>query len=342
MVVTENHRFRAFIPHILGVFSIEGLIMVSLSRMVAFLWILVCPLAFAETVDKIVANVNGDIILYSELKGRIRLLAKENPDLKADDPAKAKEIEREVLKLLVREKLTEQEVKRLKISVSDRDVDSAVENVKREGRLTDAQFEYLLQQEGQTLSGFRETMRRRLERNRLLDRVLKSRTIITDDQVNAFLKTENVGGRDLRRLAVLFIPVPENAPDKAGAAEKQARELHARLKAGGDFAQAVRTHSRGPAIEEGGDIGFMESTELAKPVEAATRNLRPGEITDVIKAPGGFYIFKVLELQKERPNLDDAETREKARRMLLQRELDRRFSEWIEDLERRAFIKISL
>lgn len=316
--------------------------MLRLVCVFGFLWIFFCPPVPAETVDKIVANVNGEIILYSELKGRTRLLEKDNPNLRTDDPARQKEIEREVLMLLVRDRLTGQEVKRLKISVSDRDVDAAVENVKREGHLTDAQFEYLLQQEGQTLAELRETMRKRLERNRLLDRVLKSRTIITDDQVDAFLKTEDVSGEDLRRLAVLFIPIPESAPEKAGAAEKQARDLHARLKSGEDFARVVRAHSKGPAVEEGGDIGFMESSDLAKPVEMATRNLRVGEITEVIKAPGGFYIFKVLELQKERADTADPETREKARRMLLQRELDRKFSDWIEDLERRAFIKITL
>jgi len=316
--------------------------MFNLVRVFAFLWIFACPAVFAETVDKIVANVNGDIILYSELKARIRILEKENPDFRTDDPGKRRQIEREVLNLLVREKLTEQEVKRLKITVSDRDVDAAVDNVKQEGHLTDTQFEYLLQQEGQTLAQFRETVRRRLERNRLLDRVLKSRTIVTDDQVDAFLKTEDVVWRDHRRLAVLFIPIPDNGPEKAGAAEKKVRELHDRLKAGADFAEMVRAHSKGPAIEEGGDIGFMESSELAKPVEAATRHLKPGEVTEVIRAPAGFYIFKVLELRRERPDQGDPETREKARRLLLQRELDRKFAEWIGDLERRAFIKISL
>jgi peptidyl-prolyl cis-trans isomerase SurA len=306
-------------------------------------WIVFCSLASAaETVDKIVANVNGDIILYSDLKSRIRLLEKDNPQLKANDPAKQKDVEREVLTLLVRERLTEQEVKRLKVSVSERDVDSAVDNIKKERNLTDSQFEYLLQQEGLTLAEFRENTRRRLERNRLLDRVLKSRTIITDDQVDAFLKTEEVSGRELRRLAVLFIPLPEGGTEKAGAVEKQARDIHARLKSGEDFGAAVKAYSKGPAVQEGGDIGFMESTELAKPIEMATRNLAPGEISDVIKTPGGFYTFKVLDVQKERAPSGQPETREKARRILLQREMDRKFTDWIEDLERRAFIQISL
>jgi peptidyl-prolyl cis-trans isomerase SurA len=313
-------------------------------RACAFLIIAVvfCSSALAETVDKIVANVNGDIILYSELKNRIKLLEKENPDLRSDDPATRKGIEQEVLRLIIRERLTEQEVKRLKINVSDKDVESAVDNVKQENRLTDSQFEYMLQQEGQTLAEFKESIKKRLERNRLLDRVLKSRTIITDDQVDAFLKSDAVLGRDRRRLAVLFLPVSDSDPAKGSAVEKQAREIHARLKSGGDFARTVREHSKGPAVQEGGDIGFMDSGELAKPIEAATRNLRVGDITELIKTPGGFYIFKVLDLQKESASPKDPDTREKARRLLLQKELDRKFAEWIENLEGRAFIQTSL
>jgi peptidyl-prolyl cis-trans isomerase SurA len=296
----------------------------------------------AETVDKIVANVNGDIILYSELKNRIKSLEKENPNVRADDPAKQKGIEQEVLRLIIREKLTEQEVKRLKISVSDKDVESAVENVKRENQMTDSQFDYVLQQEGLTLARFKENMKKRLERNRLVDRVLKSRTIITDEQVDAFIKSDEVPGRERRRLAVLFIPVSDSDPSKVSALEKQARDVHAKLKSGGDFARSVREYSKGPAVQEGGDIGFMDAGELAKPIEIATRGLGVGEITDVIKTPGGFYVFKVLDLQTESAAPNDPNAREKARRLLLQKELDRKFAEWIEDLEARAFIQISL
>ncbi len=306
------------------------------------LGMLFCSSALAETVDKIVANVNGDIILYSELKNRIKSLEKDNPDIRTDDPATQKGVEQEVLRLIIRERLTEQEVKRLKINVSDKDVESAVENIKRENQLTDSQFEYMLQQEGQTLAQFKEGMKKRLERNRLLDRVLKSRTIIMDDQVDAFLKSDAVPGRERRRLAVLFIPVTDRDPAKVSAAEKQARDIHARLKSGDDFARSVREHSKGPAVQDGGDIGYMDSVELAKPIEAATRNLRVGEITEVIKTPGGFYVFKVLDLQRESAAPDDLDSREKARRLLLQKELDRKFAEWIEDLEGRAFIQTSL
>lgn len=296
----------------------------------------------AETVDKIVANVNGEIILYSELKDRIREVEKDNPEIKTDDPSKQAQLQREVLKLIIREKLTGQEVKRLKITVSDRDVESAIEGIKRENQMTDSQFEYVLQQQGQTPAQFKDEIRKQLERNRLVDRVLKSRTIITEAQVDELLRSGDVLGGDRRRLAVLFLPIPENGADKAAVVEKQARDLHAKLAAGGDFSKAVREYSKGPAVDEGGDIGFMSSTELAKPIEVATRNLGPNEITEVIRAPVGFYIFKVLEVQRERLSTSDPGIREKARRQLLQKELDRKFSEWIQDLEDRAFIQISL
>jgi peptidyl-prolyl cis-trans isomerase SurA len=305
-------------------------------------WMVCGSFAWAETMDKIVANVNGDIILYSELKDRVREMEKDDPKMKTDDPAKQAQIQREVLRLIVREKLTGQEVRRLKITVADRDVESAVEGIKRENQMTDSQFEYVLQQQGQTLAQLKDDLRKQLERNRLVDRVLKSRTIITEAQVDEFLRSGEVLGGDRRRLAVLFLPVTDNGVDKAAAVEKRAGDLHSKLKTGGDFSRAVREYSKGPAVEEGGDIGFMSSSELAKPIEAATRNLGPNEISEVIKAPGGFYIFKVLEVQRERISSNDPNIREKARRQLLQKELDRKFSEWIQELEGRAFIQISL
>ena len=75
----------------------------------------------AETLDRIVAVVNGDIILYSELQEQIRLLAKMSPELKMDDPVKRAQIEREVLQQMIRDRLADEEIRRLKIVVTARD-----------------------------------------------------------------------------------------------------------------------------------------------------------------------------------------------------------------------------
>jgi len=299
--------------------------------------------ALADTLDRIVAVVNGEIILYSELKEQIRVLEKTSPELKTDDSTKRAQIEREILQQMIRDRLADEEIRRLKITVSSRDVDEAIESIKQENRFTDAQLDYMIQQQGQTRAQFRDGIKREIERSRLVDRVLKSKTIITQEQVDAYLKTDSSSFTEKRRLAIIFIPYPEGADvRKTEEIDRQAQDVMNRLKGGADFSKVAREHSKGPAAQEGGDLGYIAASELAPPIAAATGRLKPNEMTDLIKTPSGYFILKVLDIQREKQGSVDPNAREKARRQLLQMEMNRKFMDWVRDLESRAFIQISL
>lgn len=307
--------------------------------------------ALAETMDRIVAEVNGDIILYSEVQERLKLMKKSEPE--QNTFAAAEPTEKDALQTIIQDRLSQQEVKRLKIAVGDQEVDEAMANIKRENKLTDAQFEYAVQQEGFTVKQFRENIRKEIERSRLLDRVLKSKTVITEEQVNAAMKTaaasqtSTTTGKERRRLAIIFLPFPEGAKGTEET-EKLARDLYGRLKSGDDFAKVARQYSKGPAADEGGDIGFMESDEFSPAIATAVISLKANEISDPVRASSGIYILKVLDIQREKAVTSavssggDPQLREKVRRQLFQAELSRKFGEWIKDLESRSYIRISL
>jgi peptidyl-prolyl cis-trans isomerase SurA len=298
---------------------------------------------WAETLDRIVAVVNGDIILYSELQVQIRLLTKMSPDLKMEDPAQRAQVEREVLQEMIRNHLADQEIRRLKIVVSPREIDEAVDAIKQENHFTDAQFDYVIQQQGQTREQFRQGIKRDMERSRLVERVLKSKTIITPEQVDAYLKSEESALAEKRRLAILFLPYPEGADaKKAEEVDKLARDIMNRIKAGHDFSKLAREYSKGPAAPDGGDLGYIATDELSPQIEAATRGLKPGEVTDLTKTPAGYFILKVMDIQREKQAKADSSAREKAQRQLFQIEMNRKFQDWVRNLESRAFIKISL
>lgn len=313
------------------------------SCFVVVLMVLCSTLAWGETLDRIVATVNGDIILNSELQDRVRAMKKAMPDANAIDPAKESEFERTVLEQMIRDRLAMAEVKRLKITVTPHEVDEAIAQIKKENHFTDAQFEYMARQDGKTVDQLKEEIKKEMERSRLLDRVLKSKTVITDAQVDAYLKG---GGKptdqaNRRRIAVILIP--NGKGDKQSEdGETLARDIHKRLKEGADFAKMAKQYSKGPAASEGGDLGFINSEDLAPAIAAATKGLKPGEITDPISTSGGLYIIKILDVQKEKLNAADDSSREKIRRQLFQKEVSRKFEEWIKDLESRAFIQISL
>jgi peptidyl-prolyl cis-trans isomerase SurA len=300
-------------------------------------------IARAETLDRIVAVVNGEIILYSELQEQVRLVAKMSPDLNMEDPARRAKVEREMLQQMIRDRLADQEIQRLKIVVNQREVDEAIEGIKQENRFTQAQFDYVIQQQGMTREQFRQQLKREMERSRLVDRVLKSKTIVTQEQIDAYLKDGQSGFGERRRLAIIMLPYPEGADkQKAEQTDKLARDIMARLKGGEDFSRIAKEYSKGPAAEDGGDLGYIATDELAPQIEAATRGLKSDEMTDLIKTPSGYFILKVVDIQREKQVAADSNVREKVRKQLLQKEMDRKFQDWVRDLESRSFIQISL
>jgi len=300
-------------------------------------------IAQAETLDRIVAVVNGEIILYSELQEQVRQVIKMSPDLNVEDPARRAKVEREVLQQMIRDRLADQEIQRLKIVVNQREVDEAIEGIKQENRFTEAQFDYLIQQQGMTRQQFRQQIKREMERSRLVDRVLKSKTIVTPEQIDAYLKEDQSGFGEKRRLAIIMLPYPEGADkQKVEQVDKLALDVISRLKAGEDFSKIAKQYSKGPAAEDGGDLGYFSTDELAPQIEAATHGLKPNEMTDLLKTPSGYIIMKVVDIQREKQAVADSNAREKARKQLLQKEMDRKFQDWVRDLESRSFIQISL
>lgn len=319
-----------------------------------FLWVcfvLMAGTAHSQTLDRIVATVNGDIILYSELQEFIKTTVAANPSLKTDDEASQRQLEQEALRQLVRSRLAEQEAKRLKIVVSDQDVDEALKGIQKDNGVTEAQFQKMLEEQGKTLKQFRDVVRKEMVRGRLLDRVLKSKTVITDQQVDAAIAGSygfsNEDGGKRMQLGLIYLPF-EKSGQSSQEAEKQAQELLTKLRKGADFAEAARKYSKGPAAEEGGNIGFISKGELADYIDSAVQGLKKNEISDLVKTDRGFYIIKVLDIDSgvkkdgKKTVAVDAERREQVRQELYRAELDRKFDEWVRELEERSFIKIFL
>jgi peptidyl-prolyl cis-trans isomerase SurA len=327
-------------------------------------------MASAETLERIVAVVNGDIILYGDVLEQISTIQKGKPSLNLQDPEVKAKLEREVLQTLIRQRLSDQEVKRQKIVAAKSEVDKTIEDIRREnGGLTEEQFELLLSRDGMEMKKFREKLRQELERKKLMERMIRSKIVITESQIDARLQSQPVQSdrppimpnpasaprlsdvQGKRHLAMIFLPVAQGARgDSIAKAEKQAHNIHSRLKGGEDFAKLAKEYSQGPGAADGGDIGFVSADELAPEIEKGIRGMSEGGISEVVKTSAGFYILKILGASKEPapspqqppPSREPSNVREMVRRQLFMEELGRKYEEWIQDVEKKAFIKITL
>jgi len=332
---------------------------------------------YAETLERTVAVVNGDIILYGDILEQLKLQEKLNTAVNLQSPEEKGRLEREMLQNMIRQRLAEQEVKRLRIVVTKGEVDSALADIlQKNGGLTEAQFDAALAREGTNAKQFREKLKKEIERAKLMERTVKSKIVITDAQIDARMMTEPLAptqptqvaqptastnpapradAAGKRHLGMIFLPVPQGArADTVSQTEKQARKIHGKLKDGGDFAKLAREHSHGPGAADGGDIGYVGADELAPEIEKGIHSLSVGAVSEVIKTSSGFYILKILEARSDRgpatapqaqaqsPPQAQLQPREAVRRQLFMEELGRKYEEWIRDIEKKAFIKITL
>ena len=298
----------------------------------------------AEVVDRIIAYVNDDIITLSELNERTNAFEaarRQNPFLREEEQS-LENIRHNMLDLLINERLAAQEISRLKISVSDEDVDGAIARIIRENRLTQETLEAKLRQDGKTIEDLREQIKAGLQQKKLVNREVSSKTVITDEMIQAYYEDhiEEFQRKERWRIQDIYLPfTPTDTPEERTYLRKVAKQILERLRTEGDFTSLAKRYSQGPGAEAGGDLGFFSKGELEPVLEAAIEALKPGEVSPDIETTRGIHIIKLTEVDKS-PAKPLEEVEGTIRDLLYRREVDFRYREWLSGLRERSYVKI--
>ena len=298
----------------------------------------------AEVVDRIIAYVNDDIITLSELNERTNAFVaarRQNPFLREEEQSLEK-IRRNILDLLINERLAAQEISRLKISVSDEEMAEAIGTILRENRLTQETLEAKLRQDGKTIEDLREQIKAGLEQKKLVNREVSSKTVITDEMIQAYYEDhiEEFERNERWRIQDIYLPfTPTDTPEERTHLRNVAKRILERLRTEGDFTSLAKRYSQGPGAEAGGDLGFFSKGELEPVLEAAIEALKPGEVSPDIETTRGIHIIKLTEVDKS-PAKPLEEVEGTIRDLLYRREVDFRYREWLSGLRERSYVKI--
>lgn len=263
--------------------------------------------AAVQTLDKIVAIVDNDVVMQSQLDQRVhevqQTIAKRGG---AVPPASV--LDQQVLERLIVENLQLQIGERSGIRITDEELNQAIGTIAQRNNMSLEQFRAALAHDGLSFNDAREQVRREMIISRVRQRRVAERVQVSEQEVKNFLASDlgKVQLSEEFRLANILIPTPESASSTAiQAAARQAGEIYQQLKQGADFAQLAIARSASETALEGGEMGWRKAAQLPPPFDRMLSSMAVGDVTEPVRTPGGFIILKLQEKRGGQTQLRD-------------------------------------
>lgn len=269
-----------------------------------------------QPVDRIVAVVDEDVILQSELDRALRNVmsqyAGRQDQLPPDDI-----LRKQVLERLVLVRLQVARAQAAGITVSDGEIDQAVNGVASQNSLTLDQLRQQLARDGITYADFRSTLRDEMVSQRLRQSYAQGRINVSEAEVDAAMATQS-GGMQYR-LSHILVALPEGAtPEQIATGQQKIDGVKGLLDKGEmDFAAAAVRYSDSPNALEGGDLGWRRADEIPTAFASTLSTLQPGQVVGPVRGPSGFQLIKLVETRKADPAAGGQVTQYQARHIFI-------------------------
>ncbi len=298
-------------------------------------------------VDRVIAVVDDAIIVQSELRARLSAMV---PDLQAitDPKERSRRLDKlktQMLDEMVNEQLIVAAAAEARIEVALDEVNAAVDDIKKQNKLDDAQLASALAEQGYTMSAYKEDLRRQLLRLRAVNQLVRPKVNVTDEDIRAKYSemSRRADSVSAVRLSHLLFKVPEKATEQDLAKSKErAAAAITRAKAGEDFTKIAAELSDDDATKgTGGELGWFERGSINPEWESVVFSMDKGDVRGPISGPQGLHVFLVTDIKRTDLKSFDA-LKEQIRADLQRREMDKQTAAWIQELRKKAYIDIKL
>lgn len=289
----------------------------------------------AEVIDRVIAIVNDDIVTLREVekfvavekKGRYSSMNEYLTSLALRDK----------LDTFIETLLISQQAKKLRIDVDSKEVDGAIENIRKQNLITDAQLREQLAKDGMDYKEFKEGIRLRMIRSKVLARAIAQDVAVNDKYLEDYYKKNTADFVDEEyRLQQVFV-----SRQRQNGAQRAAEAL-ALINEGKPFGEVAREFSDDePSKDLDGDIGFVKKEDLLPELREAIKLLIAGTYTRIIQTPYGFHIIKLNEVKKAPPPPFDS-VKEKVKEAFYQTEAEKRYKDYVQKLRSVAYVEVKI
>lgn len=275
-------------------------------RLPVFGFVLLClswlpsPLWAEASLDRIVAVVEDDVVLESELSRKLAEikhgLQQSNTRLPPDAI-----LARQVLERLVVEKIQLHLAEKAGIRVDDETLRQAVMQIAQRNNMSPDELRGSLRQEGIDYSSFIEQIRGEITVQRLRASQVNSQIKISDREVEQLIESQGQSpiNRDTEfLLGHILISTPQAASSaEVQKAKERADKLVADVKGGLDFKQAALSSSDSDQALTGGELGWRKLGQVPTLFAEEVPKMHEGDIAGPFRSPSGFHIIKLLGMK---------------------------------------------
>ena len=304
-----------------------------------------------DYVDRVVAVVNDDVILQTELEKaggeyfeRIRMKAPAGEVESAIEKARG-----EVLSSLIDNMIVKQKAAELGITVEEAEIDNAITQILSDNNATLEEFRKELDKVNVSMQDYRDNLRNQILQSRLVGQQVRSRIVIVEEDIKEYYEKEYTQEKGESGYYILQIGFNwKNLVTLDGVSQEEAREkaeaIRARVLAGESFGELARSYSDFPSATDGGNLGLIKKDEMAAYMRDAILSMHPGDISPIIETGSTFQFFKLLS-SREGDLVVKApyeSVKDEIREILYRQEMEEKYKAWVENLREQAYIKILL
>ncbi|WP_404983232.1 peptidylprolyl isomerase [Cobetia marina] len=253
------------------------------------------PVSAAELLDRVVAVVNKDAIMQSDMERRVSQASQQLQSRGISLPPR-NVLERQVLDRMVNEQIQLQMAEQANLSIDDTQLNATLRGIAKDNGLSLEAFADKLEQDGMSLADVRDQVRRELLVQQIQQRRVASKVRISDREIDRYLNQQDVGSDIQYHLAHLLVALPqEPTPAQVKAARERADGLRQQIADGTDFAQVAAAESAGSQALSGGDLGWRAGGELPSVFADVVPNMQAGEVSQPLRSASGYHLVKLIE-----------------------------------------------
>ncbi len=254
-------------------------------------------------IDKVIAVVGSEIILYSDIEAQYLQLLQQGYDTDED------------LRCTILEELLYQ-----KLLVNQAEIDSVTVSSSQIESEMDRRLRYFINQigsekkleefYGKSINEIKEEFREAI-RDQLLSQTMQAKITenikVTPSEVRNFYNKIPKDSLPLIGTKVELAHIVKKPPvsqEQIEGIKDKLREFKNRISAGEDFSTLAVLYSDDPgSAAKGGELGFYSRGELYPEFEAVAYSLKKGEVSPIVKTKAGYHIIQMIERRGEQINV---------------------------------------